>query len=148
MQSNFFRAICQMGIFMICAQSIIHFRPKGSYEKYLKMLVSVMLLIQLFMPVGRLILGNGNEEFARRVEQFEENLEKSMKAAEESAVQSQKQLEEMTLEEVRTRLETEQKTQEQEAQDNTAQSEKFSITQGINIEPVEPISIEAGPETD
>ena len=46
MQSEFFKAICQMGIFMICAQSIVHFRPNASYEKYLKLLVGVLLLIQ------------------------------------------------------------------------------------------------------
>lgn len=52
MQSNFVSVICQMGIFVICAQAIVHFRPKASYERYLKMLVSIMLAMQLFLLVG------------------------------------------------------------------------------------------------
>ena len=37
--------IGQLAVFLICAQTLVHFRPKGSYEKYIKLLVSMMLLI-------------------------------------------------------------------------------------------------------
>ena len=45
-----YHVIGQVGIFLICAQTLIHFRPRESYEKYLKLLLSVMLLIQLLQP--------------------------------------------------------------------------------------------------
>lgn len=134
MQSDFFRSICRMGIFMICAQSIIHFRPKASYEKYLKMLVGVMILIQLFLPLGKLLFGNGVQEFTARVEQFEKSLNMSMQQAGENASESQKKLEQMTLEEVQTRLESREEEQEE------------GSSSPIAVNPVEPIRIEAGAE--
>ena len=40
-----------MGIFMVCAQTIVYFRPKVVYEKYLKLLLSMMILVQLIAPL-------------------------------------------------------------------------------------------------
>ena len=65
MWSFFYKSICQVGIFMICSQAIIHFRPNRSYEKYLKLLVSVMILIQLLHPVVSLIGGAGRGDLER-----------------------------------------------------------------------------------
>ena len=59
-----------MGIFMICAQAVVHFRPKESYEKYLKLLVSVIVLIQVFLPIGSFLLGDGRQNAARALEQL------------------------------------------------------------------------------
>lgn len=50
-------SIRQIGVFMICAQALIHFKPKGSYEKYMKLLVSAMILVQLLSPVAALLSG-------------------------------------------------------------------------------------------
>jgi hypothetical protein len=36
---------------MICAQAVINFRPDASYEKYLKLLMGVMVLILILKPV-------------------------------------------------------------------------------------------------
>ena len=46
--------IRSMGIFLICAQMLIHFRPKSSYVKYLRLLVSLILLAQFIEPIGRI----------------------------------------------------------------------------------------------
>ena len=54
--------ITGIGIFMICAQVLIHFRPDGSYEKYLKLLVSIMILIQLVSPILQLVRGEWDLE--------------------------------------------------------------------------------------
>lgn len=43
----FLQGICRAGIFVICAQTLVHFRPRQSYEKYLKLLLSTMIIIQL-----------------------------------------------------------------------------------------------------
>lgn len=63
MQAEFVKVICRMGIFMICAQAIVHFRPKASYEKYLKMLVSMMLVLQMFLLVGGVFQMDGEQLF-------------------------------------------------------------------------------------
>ena len=131
MRSEIFGTICQMGIFIICAQSIVHFRPRAVYEKYLKMLISVMILVQLFLPVGRFFFGRNAEEFSERVEEFENSFSIGRREAEEKAAQSRKKLEQMSLEEVRTRLER--KASEEE-------------THPAAIEPVEQIVIEIGEE--
>ena len=52
-----YHVIGQVGIFLICAQTLIHFRPRESYEKYLKLLLSVMLLIQLLQPLLTVLRG-------------------------------------------------------------------------------------------
>lgn len=85
MESGIVKAICQMGIFMICAQAIVHFRPKAAYEKYLKMLVSAMILMQLFLAIGGIFSPEGEKELAERAEWFADSLEESMKQASENA---------------------------------------------------------------
>ena len=40
---------------MACAQLIVCFRPKESYEKYLKLLMTGVILLQFFRPVQRLL---------------------------------------------------------------------------------------------
>lgn len=78
MKSVFTDTIIRTGIFIICAQVLVHFRPKSSYEKYFKMLVSAMILIQLFLPVSNLLTGENGNSLAMRVEWFQEQLEQSM----------------------------------------------------------------------
>ena len=74
MRQEWMAGIRQMGIFVICAQALIHFRPKESYEKYLKLLVSVMILAQLFTPVARLLGREGSLSLEDRIRWYEEQL--------------------------------------------------------------------------
>jgi hypothetical protein len=60
MISGIFEAICRVGIFMICAQAVINFRPNASYEKYLKLLMGVMVLILILKPVINIFTDSGN----------------------------------------------------------------------------------------
>lgn len=55
--------ICRVGIFMICAQVLVHFRPNKSYEKYFKMLVSSMILMQFILPINQFLSDKGEEDF-------------------------------------------------------------------------------------
>ena len=105
MLQSFFRTICRVGIFMICAQAVVHFRPKESYEKYLKLLVSVIVLIQVFLPIGSFLLGDGRQNAARALEQFGRELEQGLEDAAGEAAAADELLEQMTLEEVMRRLE-------------------------------------------
>lgn len=140
MYTEFFRIICQMGIFMLCAQSIVHFRPRGSYEKYLKVLVGIMLLLQLLAPVGSLLFKRDEGEMKRNIWEFQKSLEEGLKEIEEYTAISGQRLESMTLQEVRKRLE-EKKTAEMEE----GISEEMEQKEPVIIEPVEqiqPIQIE------
>lgn len=105
MGNTLFQAICRMGIFMICAQAVVHFRPKESYEKYLKLLVSVIVLIQVFLPIGSFLLGEGRQNAAKALEQFGRELEQGLEDAAGDAAAADELLEQMTLEEVMRRLE-------------------------------------------
>lgn len=105
MRNVLFQTICRTGIFMICAQALVHFRPQGSYEKYLKLLVSVMVLIQLFLPLGNFLSRFGGQAAADQMQEFRAGMEQSMEQARKEAAQTEALLEQMTLEEVRRRLE-------------------------------------------
>lgn len=85
MQNSLFQAICRLGIFMICVRAIIHFRPNEAYEKYLRLLAGIMIMIQIFLPVGKLILGRGGQEASEILRQFRRELERGMEEAAESA---------------------------------------------------------------
>ena len=121
MQNSLFQAICRMGIFMICAQAVIHFRPKEVYEKYLKLMVSVMVLIQVFLPIGNFLLGDGREDVLNALGQLGRELEQSMEEAGEDAAAADELLEKMTLEEIRKRLEEQEKEQNAEERDGERQ---------------------------
>lgn len=55
---NFFiEELCRIGAFMIVAQTIVHFRPKNTYEKYLKMLINIIVLVMLVNLLSKVING-------------------------------------------------------------------------------------------
>lgn len=114
MQTILTRALCQMSIFMICTQTLVHFRPNDSYEKYLKLLVSVMLLAQIFQPFCQIFSLGSGEDLTDRVRFYQETLEKQMEQALEHTSM------ELTLEEL-SRQELERRLQEQQAGTDTAQ---------------------------
>lgn len=136
MRNALFHAICKVGIFMICAQAIIHFRPREAYEKYLKLLVSVMILIQLFLPFGGFLLGESVGETAERLALFRERLEQEFRLSNLEAEETDKLLEQMTLEEVRRRM------VEQESE-NVEESRTSELTSEIHVS-VGPVELESG----
>ena len=70
-----YHVIGQVGIFLICAQTLIHFRPRESYEKYLKLLLSVMLLIQLLQPLLTVLGGDEIAGADVQAEQTEDEIQ-------------------------------------------------------------------------
>lgn len=151
MGSALFQAICRTGIFMICAQAITHFRPQESYEKYLKLLVSIMVLIQIFIPLGNFMTGFGSSNLSGRLKDFQNGLEQSMEEARERAEKTDKMLEEMTLEEVRRRMEEQavqnaerQASEQEQSRDEQGGADASVNIQNVNIEidPIEKIITE------
>lgn len=137
---------------MICAQAIVHFRPQESYEKYLKLLVSVMVLVQLFLPLGSFLAGVSGEDARGQLESFRESLEQSMEKARQQAEETDALLEQMTLEEVRRRMEKQVAAAEtQDEQDVNLQTiiredeQNNELTGGqISID-MQDITVEVGP---
>lgn len=143
----FFKSICQLGIFMICAQAIVHFRPNGSYEKYLKMLVSVMILVQVFLPITKLFSFGTKQGIEESIAGFEAQIEKSMDEAVKSAARTDALLGSMSLEEVRNRMERAQQEAEGTPQAAENVSETEGILQGADVIP-EKEGKQAAPQTE
>ncbi len=88
--------IGQLAIFLICAQTLVHFRPKDSYEKYIKLLVSMMLLILIVEPVMDL-LGKGNQgAFMDRVQVYEQELQKILETPQLETMQIEVMIQDIT----------------------------------------------------
>lgn len=153
MNNPLFQAICRTGIFMICAQAIVQFRPNESYEKYLKLLVSVMILIQLFLPIRNLLKGVDGADADALLNSFRQSLEQEMADARRQAEEADALLEQMTLEEVRRRMEEQSAAAQwddgQEAAGGTGgeagketgnvRDDQTGRTVTVEVEPVEPI---------
>ncbi len=91
-------SIRQMSVFMICAQALIHFKPKGSYEKYLKLLVGAMILVQLLGPIQALLSGGG-QSLEERIAFYSSSFEQGL---------GEEALEEYRVEQIRRQLLTSQ----------------------------------------
>lgn len=136
---------------MICAQAIVHFRPHESYEKYFKLLVSIMILIQIFIPLGNFFVGFGSPEVSGQLAGLQASLEQGMEEAREQAERTDKMLEEMTLEEVRRRmaeqeaLNVETSPSQQEQTEDRQSGEEVSMelqNVEIKIDSIERVEIE------
>lgn len=141
-----FQTICRIGIFMICARTIVHFRARETYEKYLKLLVGIMVLIQLFLPIGSMLLGSGGQKGAEALARLGRELEEGMKQAQEEAEAADALLEQMTLEEVKKRMEEQESGEAGSAEEMGQEEKREADGILIEIEPVDPVSVGEGPE--
>lgn len=66
--------IKRIGIFMIAAQAVIHFTPGQKYEKYIRLIVSMMILLQFVMPLHS-ILNGAETDWNARLADMEKLLE-------------------------------------------------------------------------
>lgn len=67
------RDLGKLAVFMICAQMIVLFRPRESYEKYLRLLMSALILLQFLTPVKRILTGEALD--SRIMDNYAEALE-------------------------------------------------------------------------
>ena len=89
--------IGEIAVFMICAQAVIHFRPKEAYGKYLRLLLSVIVLVQILSPVYELFWGQEGTRLTDNIRTFQQEMEKNMEEAAERSADVDVQLEEMSL---------------------------------------------------
>ena len=104
MGESLLQMIRQTGIFIVCAQMLLHFRPSEVYGKYIRLLMSMMVLALLIGPIAQ-IFGKGTAEpLENRVLFYNEALEREMEEAEKTGAEARSLLEKMTLEEVKSQL--------------------------------------------
>lgn len=72
---SFLEFMKRIGIFIICAQSFLHFTAGKSYEKYVKLLIGLMILAQFIVPVRAVFLSGENAELWEEVERFQKELD-------------------------------------------------------------------------
>ena len=136
MGESWFGVIKQVGIFMICAQMLLHFKASENYGKYIRLLMSMMVLIQLAVPLSGLLRGRTGENLAQGLTRYETLLTEQRGEINEACIQAEQLLEELTLEEIKTRINN-QKTEASEQGEDTSEETADAKTASVTIEPIE-----------
>lgn len=136
MGESWFEVIKQVGIFMICAQMLLHFKASENYGKYIRLLMSMMVLIQLAVPLSGLLRGRTGENLAQGLTRYETLLTEQRGEINASCIQAEQLLEELTLDEIKTRINN-QKTEECEREEDTSEETADAKTAPVTIEPIE-----------
>ncbi len=66
--------IRSMGVFLICGQLLIHFRPNGAYVKYLRLLISLIILVKFIEPIGMIAGFLEKGQIERMVQEMENDM--------------------------------------------------------------------------
>lgn len=101
-----FQAVKQIGIFMICAQAILHFKPSDKYEKYMKLLISIMVLVQILMPIVQCFSKESSaySYFFEQVEKIRTEMKQELEQMEVESIMQEETILQETREEVKTRI--------------------------------------------
>ncbi len=105
---TFLEFIKRTGIFLICAESILHFMPGSSYQKYVKVLIGIMVLAQFLIPLKAFFTGTEKAEIEQQIVEFQQMIESQgaeMQSAELwSVTDSEITIEQETKKEIKSRL--------------------------------------------
>lgn len=105
MGAQFLELLKKVTIFMLAGQIIVQFLPSGGYEKYVKMMISIMVLSQIALPILSLGKFDARQTFQTALEQYEEELERIGRQVEEAELKDRDYQEEALAMTVRGRLE-------------------------------------------
>lgn len=144
--------IRQVGNFIICAQTLIHFRPNESYGKYMRLLVSVMVLVQLVIPIFSFFQIGSNELFTESIASYENSMRDQMDIVNITGVMAEEKLEILTKQELQERIEAQEIATQEAAEDTTAQDTannnvaelKTETTSEVAVQKIEEVKIEVG----
>lgn len=75
MVDSFFHLIWQLGLFLIVAQTIQHFKPNESYGKYIRILSNIMVLSMFIVPLITLFKKDMVQEFQTQILLYQQQLE-------------------------------------------------------------------------
>lgn len=134
---------------MICAQMILHFKPSESYGKYIRLLMSMMVLAQLVVPALSIFGKNGEDIFQGKIAFYDNALKEQMDEISITCVTAEKMLETLTMEEIKTRLnnakqeETQEEEREETGQEDASETAPGQVTQPEEIT-IDRIEVSAG----
>ncbi|HKM33158.1 MAG TPA: stage III sporulation protein AF [Lachnospiraceae bacterium] len=131
MGDGLLQTIRQVGVFVICAQMILHFKPAESYGKYIRLLVSVMVLVQLFVPIMGIFIKSDAGNFTERISYYEDILSENMEDISVTCENAEQMLNNMTMEEIKTRINN---ASEEEKQPDSVEIEHDEIQEDNPIQ--------------
>ncbi len=139
MAKELLETIKQVGIFIICAQALMHFRPSETYEKYFKLLVSIMVLIQLLAPIFSLMQGKNTLSLQDAIVAYEESLNANMARVNQTSMIADSMVNDLTELEIKSRLNNDDSVDVLgEGEGKEAKSLEDEIKQvGIQVEKIE-----------
>lgn len=138
------KSLIQTAVFMICARAMVQLRPKGDYEKYLKLLVSLMILSQITFALTGLWKGGGEQE--KQLEDLEQQLSESLSKAGSLTGEAQRKVEELTMGQIREALAQEEKKKQAAKQEEIPlQKQSQTEQQSKNKEKQTRITIKVEP---
>ena len=78
MEQKLFEIMKRASVFVILAQTMLHFCPRESYEKYLRLLVSLMTVTVLVFPLLELLQSGITGQFELELNKYEIQMEQLM----------------------------------------------------------------------
>lgn len=140
--------IRQVGIFIICAQTLIHFRPNESYGKYMRLLVSVMVLVQLVLPIMSFFQMGNEELFRESIASYEVSMQEQMNQVNVTGVMAVEKLKTMTQQELEDRIASQEAATQETATQETVILNDTAIntatTSEGEVEKIDEVRIEVG----
>lgn len=94
----------RIGIFIVCAQSFLHFTAGKSYEKYVKLLIGIMILAQFIVPVRMIFHDGESGELWDEIERFTRELQ-SVTESLDIDFESENDMADMLEEEIKEKIE-------------------------------------------
>ena len=76
MGAQFLELLKKVTVFMLAGQLIVHFLPAGGYEKYVKMMISIMVLSQIVLPILSLGKFDAAGVYDSAMDKYEQEIEK------------------------------------------------------------------------
>lgn len=76
MGAQFLELLKKVTVFMLAGQLIVHFLPAGGYEKYVKMMISIMILSQIALPILSLGKFDAAGVYDSAMDKYEQEIER------------------------------------------------------------------------
>ena len=105
MGAQFLELLKKVTVFMLAGQLIVHFLPAGGYEKYVKMMISIMVLSQIVLPILSLGKFDAAGGYDSAMDKYEQEIEKIGMQVEENDFEGRDYQEEALSMTVRQKLE-------------------------------------------
>ena len=128
------REIGRVAVFIICAQTLLHFRAKESYERYIKLLISMMVLMLLLKPFFSGKFGTESDFLEQMIAKHEKELEENVFSMEMNQEKVEEIVMSMSMEAVAQKEMQDLEKQQEEAETKERKGEDQSI---IHVEEIQ-----------